>query len=77
MKALSGAPALIVAATHVMARIQRLAPFATPDMRLRLRGELAQTEMVLDYMEKFVMDSARTTLAAMRPPRALPKARAL
>jgi hypothetical protein len=55
-----------------MGRIHNIAPFATPDMRLRLMGELALINIVLDGQEEHVSHAARTTFKAMARPRALP-----
>lgn len=69
--ALSSAPALVEAAARTMGRIRNIAPFATPDMRLRLMGELELTNIVLDGVQEHVEHAARTTLKAMTRPRAL------
>lgn len=72
---LSSAPALIEMASRVIGRISRLAIYATPDMRLRLMGDLALTETLLDGLEQHIANVARTTLRAMPKPRALPPGR--
>lgn len=73
----SSAPALIELTTRVLGRITRLALYATADQRLRLMGELALTEQIVDGLEQHIANCARKTLRAMPAPRALPKARAL
>jgi hypothetical protein len=69
------APALIDAATRAFGRIARVAIHATPTMRLRLQGELALTEIVLDTVERYVRRGARATLKAVPKRRALPPAK--
>ncbi len=52
-------------AATVLGRIGRLAPFATPSMRLQLMGELALVENVLDSHEEKVVQEAQRTLAQL------------
>lgn len=69
---LDTAAALYDKATTVHGRIARLAPFATPAMRLRLMGELALVENVLDPQEDAVVQEAKRTLAQLTKRRRTP-----
>ena len=60
------AQALVSDVRNVLQRVERLAPFATPSMRLRLRGELALVERVVTSTEQAVEEAAKWTLEAMR-----------
>jgi hypothetical protein len=72
---LDTAPALIEAATRTYSRINRLAIHAPPTMRLRVMGELALVENVLDHAENAINEAARAALKAVPRRHALPGAR--
>jgi len=67
---LDTAAALYDKATTIHGRIARLAPFATPSMRLHLMGELSLVENVLDAHEAAVVQEAQRTLAQLNKRRA-------
>lgn len=70
---LDSAAALIEAATRTAGRIARVAVPASPGLRVRLLGELALVENVLDEIESAVTRAARLTLKAAPTRRALPR----
>jgi hypothetical protein len=65
--------ALITTASNILGRIMRVAAHVPPMQCLRLQGELALTGQALDDIEKLTaLDAQYTTLAAMKPKKALP-----
>lgn len=69
------AAALIEQAVRALGRVGRVAPFAPPTPRLRLRGEISLLEQALDEVEASVAAEAQAMLNAVQPQRALPRGR--
>jgi len=65
--------ALIAKASNIFGRIMRVAAHVRPTQCLRLQGELALHEQVLEEVEQLAVHEAQyAALAAMKPKRAIP-----
>ena len=71
--ALDTPAALITKAADVLGRVMRVAAQVRPTLCLRLQGELALTDRVLEEVERLAAHDARyAALAAMNPKRDIP-----
>jgi len=65
--------ALITKASNILGRIMRVAAHVRPTQCLRLQGELALHEQVLDEVEQLAVHEAQyAALATMKSKRAIP-----